>query len=167
MDLQRRRATFGPRWATEPCIRHTAIEGQFIDEIERDKSPFRASHPEEAHVFFMPFSIANIVRFVYMPITKKTDFYRDRLQKIVIDYIRFVAEKHSYWNRSSGADHFMLSCHDWVRTFRCNRTALLVNFGILGGKLIFKTINLGTHKWSAIVNFYFLYFKITHKNMIS
>ena len=96
-----------------------AIEGQFIDEIERDKSPFRASHPEEAHVFFMPFSIANIVRFVYMPITKNTDFYRDRLQKIVIDYIKFVAEKHSYWNRSSGADHFMLSCHDWVRKAHC------------------------------------------------
>nr|POE91665.1 putative glycosyltransferase [Quercus suber]POF10008.1 putative glycosyltransferase [Quercus suber] len=26
-----------------------SLEGQFIDEIEWDKSPFRASHPEEAH----------------------------------------------------------------------------------------------------------------------
>uniref|UniRef100_A0A7N2L0S6 Exostosin GT47 domain-containing protein n=1 Tax=Quercus lobata TaxID=97700 RepID=A0A7N2L0S6_QUELO len=114
VDLQRRRATFGPRWATEPCIRHTAIEGQFIDEIERDKSPFRASHPEEAHVFFMPFSIFNIVKYIYMPITAQTDYYRDRLQRIVTDYNKIVADKHPYWNRSSGADHFMLSCHDWL-----------------------------------------------------
>ena len=96
-----------------------AIEGQFIDEIERDRSPFRASHPEEAHVFFLPFSIANIVNYVYMPITSKIDFHRDRLQSIVMDYIKVVADKHPYWNRSSGADHFMLSCHDWVRYIHC------------------------------------------------
>lgn len=95
-----------------------AIEGQFIDEIESYKSPFRACNPEEAHVFFLPISVANIVDYVYMPITTDADFYRDRLQRIVMDYVKVVADKHPYWNRSNGADHFMLSCHDWVCTFR-------------------------------------------------
>ncbi|XP_075650764.1 putative glycosyltransferase At5g20260 [Castanea sativa] len=91
-----------------------AIEGQFIDEIESYKSPFRACNPEEAHVFFLPISVANIVDYVYMPITTDADFYRDRLQRIVMDYVKVVADKHPYWNRSNGADHFMLSCHDWA-----------------------------------------------------
>lgn len=29
-----------------------ALEGQFIDEMERKTNPFRASHPDEAHAFF-------------------------------------------------------------------------------------------------------------------
>ncbi|XVE72598.1 hypothetical protein DITRI_Ditri11bG0050700 [Diplodiscus trichospermus] len=33
----------------------------------------------------------------------------------VVDYIHVIASKHPYWNRSLGAGHFMLSCHDWVR----------------------------------------------------
>ena len=92
-----------------------AIEGQFISEIESEKIFCRASHPEEAQVFFLPLSVANIVDNVYKPITSITDFHRDRLQRIVMDYIKVVADKHPYWNRSNGADHFMLSCHDWVR----------------------------------------------------
>lgn len=93
-----------------------AIEGQFMDEIESHKSPFRASHPEEAHVFFLPFSVVKIVAYVYMPITSIADFHRGRLQRIVMDYIKVIADKHPCWNRSKGADHFMLSCHDWVRS---------------------------------------------------
>lgn len=92
-----------------------AIEGQFIEEIESQKMPCRASHPEEAHLFFLPISVANIVEYVYKPIVSPADYDRDRLQRIVMDYIQVVADKHPYWNRSNGADHFMLSCHDWVR----------------------------------------------------
>ncbi|TQD74116.1 hypothetical protein C1H46_040337 [Malus baccata] len=78
------------------------IKGQFIDEIEREESPFRAKHPDEAHTFFLPFSVANVVRYVYMPITRKQDYHRDRLQRVVTDYISVVADKYPYWNRSNG-----------------------------------------------------------------
>lgn len=98
------------------------IEGQFIDEIEREESPFRATHPDEAHIFFLPFSVANIVHYVYQPIIRKEDYYRDRLQRIAMDYVGVVAHKYPYRNRSNGADHFMSSCHDWVRaSFRMFR----------------------------------------------
>ncbi|KAH1201876.1 putative glycosyltransferase [Glycine max] len=93
-----------------------AIEGQFMDEIDNnDKwSQFRARHPEEAHVFFLPFSIANVVHYVYKPILKQSDYEPVRLQLLVEDYISVIEDKYPYWNRSKGADHFLLSCHDWA-----------------------------------------------------
>ncbi|CAN1263504.1 Probable glycosyltransferase At5g20260 [Linum perenne] len=88
-----------------------SIEGQFIDEIERGKSPFAAQNPNEAHAFFLPVSIANIVKFIYSP---TLGYDRNRLLNVFKDYVQVSAMKYPYWNRTSGADHFMLSCHDWA-----------------------------------------------------
>ncbi|EXC28557.1 putative glycosyltransferase [Morus notabilis] len=96
-----------------------AIEGQFIDEIESEKSPFKARNPNEAHAFFLPFSVTNVVHYVYKPIMSKDDYKRDRLHRLVNDYIGVVANKYPFWNRSNGADHFMVSCHDWVINLLC------------------------------------------------
>lgn len=92
-----------------------AIEGQFMDEMDNNGkwSQFRARHPEEAHVFFLPISIANVVHYVYKPILKQSDYEPVRLQHLVEDYIGVIQDKYPYWNRSIGADHFLLSCHDW------------------------------------------------------
>ncbi|KAI3864147.1 hypothetical protein MKW98_031739 [Papaver atlanticum] len=87
-----------------------AIEGQFIDEMERDQNPFAAKTTEEAHAFFLPFSVGNIVAALYKPLV----YAREPYINVVTDYVRVVSEKYQYWNRSSGRDHFMLSCHDWA-----------------------------------------------------
>ncbi|WZZ91596.1 probable glycosyltransferase At5g11130 [Brassica napus] len=88
-----------------------AIEGHFMDEIENGKSRFAAASPEEATVFYIPVGIVNIIRFVYRPYIT---YSRDRLQNIVKDYISLVSDRYPHWNRSRGADHFFLSCHDWA-----------------------------------------------------
>ncbi|XP_010520569.1 PREDICTED: probable glycosyltransferase At3g42180 isoform X2 [Tarenaya hassleriana] len=92
------------------------IEGQFVDELGNDvrNSRFVAPRPEEAHAFFLPFSVANIVHYVYKPIASPADFNRDRLHRVFNDYVDVVSRKHGFWNRSNGADHFMVSCHDWA-----------------------------------------------------
>ncbi|XP_010454331.2 PREDICTED: probable glycosyltransferase At5g20260 [Camelina sativa] len=88
-----------------------SIEGQFVDEIERGMSPFAASHPEEAHAFLLPVSIANVVHYLYRPLVT---YSREQLHKVFLDYVNVVAHKYPYWNRSLGADHFFVSCHDWA-----------------------------------------------------
>jgi xylogalacturonan beta-1,3-xylosyltransferase len=88
-----------------------SIEGQFLDEMESGKSQFIARHPEEAQAFLLPVSVAYIIHYVYRP---RITFSRDQLQRLVTDYVRVIADKHPYWNRTHGADHFSVSCHDWV-----------------------------------------------------
>ncbi|KAL1207543.1 Xylogalacturonan beta-1,3-xylosyltransferase [Cardamine amara subsp. amara] len=94
------------------------IEGQFMDEMcvegPKSRSPFRADHPENAHVFFLPFSVAKVIHFVYKPITSVEGFSRARLHRLIEDYVDVVSTKYPYWNRSQGGDHFMISCHDWA-----------------------------------------------------
>ncbi|KAI4374032.1 hypothetical protein MLD38_012078 [Melastoma candidum] len=87
------------------------IEGQFIDEIESPDSPFAARTPDEAHAFFIPISVAEIVQYVYMPIVT---YDRKWIRSTFTDYVDVIADKHPYWRRSEGADHFMVSCHDWA-----------------------------------------------------
>ena len=75
-----------------------------------------AKHPDEAPAFFLPLSVAKIVHFIHQPIISKADYSRDRLQRLVTDYVEVVADRYPYWNRS-GAGHFIVSCHDWVGLF--------------------------------------------------
>lgn len=89
-----------------------SIEGQFMDELSKMKNPFAAKDPNEAIAFYLPISVVNIVRYVYRPYTT---YSRVRLQNIIEDYIGIMAKRYPYWNRTNGADHFLVSCHDWVR----------------------------------------------------
>ncbi|KAG9448486.1 hypothetical protein H6P81_008451 [Aristolochia fimbriata] len=94
-----------------------STEGHFIDEMDvGNQSPFMARHPDEAHVFFLPFSVVKVKMHVYEP-KPFTSLLRDRLQRFAVDYVTVVSTRYPYWNRSHGADHFMVSCHDWGPDF--------------------------------------------------
>ncbi|MED6205141.1 Xylogalacturonan beta-1,3-xylosyltransferase [Stylosanthes scabra] len=112
-----------------PVNNKYAIEGQFIDEIENNKkSPFSAKNPEHAHVFLIPMSVSKIIRYVYKPRRTRYDYDPERLQLLVEDYIALVATKYPFWNRSRGADHFLLSCHDWGPRISYANPKLFKNF---------------------------------------
>lgn len=85
--------------------------GTLIAEIDNRTGPFWVWNPDEAHVFMLPISVAQIVRYVYNPLTT---YSRDQLMWITIDYTNIIAHRYPYWNRTKGADHFLASCHDWV-----------------------------------------------------
>ncbi|GKA71469.1 exostosin-like protein [Tanacetum coccineum] len=86
-------------------------EGLFIDEMEKKGYFVAANHPDEAHAFLIPLSVAEIVHYLFSPSEIIT--FRERIQDIFEDYIGVIAKKYPYWNRSNGADHFYVSCHDW------------------------------------------------------
>ncbi|KAI3687121.1 hypothetical protein L1987_80812 [Smallanthus sonchifolius] len=91
-----------------PCKDIYTIEGRFIQEMEQGRN-FRTKDAHKAHVYFMPFSVTWMVKYLYKP-----DSYDiTPLQQFVSDYVRIISDKHPFWNTTNAADHFMLSCHDW------------------------------------------------------
>ncbi|KAK7267849.1 hypothetical protein RIF29_20528 [Crotalaria pallida] len=97
-----------PVFHNGPCKSIYSMEGNFIHAMEMNDQ-FRTRDPEKAHVFFLPFSVVMMVRFVYV----RDSHSFDPIKKTVIDYVNLIAGRYPYWNRSLGADHFMLACHDW------------------------------------------------------
>uniref|UniRef100_A0A0D9WTA8 Exostosin GT47 domain-containing protein n=1 Tax=Leersia perrieri TaxID=77586 RepID=A0A0D9WTA8_9ORYZ len=71
----------------------------------------RARHPGEAHAFFLPISVANIVSYIYR--RDMIDFWDPQL-RLVAGYVDGLAAVYPFWNRSRGADHFFVSCHEWA-----------------------------------------------------
>ncbi|KAG6525542.1 hypothetical protein ZIOFF_015504 [Zingiber officinale] len=68
-----------------PAASIYAIEGHFISEMEREANPFVARHPAQANLFFLPFSVVNIIHFLYVP--GATDFWGP-LKRTVDDYVQ-------------------------------------------------------------------------------
>lgn len=92
-----------------PCKNIYTIEGRFIHEIEHGGGMFRTRNAHHAHVYFMPYSVTWMVKYLYKPYT----YDLAPLKQFVSDYLRIISIKHPFWNRTQGADHFMLACHDW------------------------------------------------------
>lgn len=95
-----------------PCRSIYSTEGRFIHSMETETEEgrrLRTRDPARAHVFFLPFSVVKMVQTIYEPGSRDMA----PLKRTVADYVRVLSSKYPYWNRSLGADHFMLSCHDW------------------------------------------------------
>ncbi|OUZ99246.1 Exostosin-like [Macleaya cordata] len=98
-----------PMFHDGPCKSIYSTEGRFIHQMEKENK-FRTYDPDEAHVYFLPFSVAKMVQYLYVPDSHDSE----GIKQTALDYVNnIIAQKYPYWNRSLGADHFMLSCHDW------------------------------------------------------
>ncbi|CAA6671621.1 unnamed protein product [Spirodela intermedia] len=84
-------------------------EGWFMKHLAASRR-FLVDDPSMAHLFYMPFS-SSILRFeFYIP----GDHNHDRVIAYLKNYVATIAAKHPFWNRTGGADHFFVACHDWV-----------------------------------------------------
>ncbi|KAI5083421.1 hypothetical protein GOP47_0003164 [Adiantum capillus-veneris] len=93
---------------TGPTVGIYASEGRFIHQLQSSKQ-FITTDPSKAHLFFMPYSVTNIVRKLYVPDSHNMH----PIISFVTSYVTKIASKYHYWNQSHGADHFFVSCHDW------------------------------------------------------
>ncbi|CDY19243.1 BnaC05g14440D [Brassica napus] len=64
----------------------------------------------KAHLFYLPFSSQMLEETLYV----KNSHRHRNLIKYLKDYIDFISTKYPFWNRTSGADHFLAACHDWA-----------------------------------------------------
>lgn len=68
------------------------------------RSTLLTRRPDEAHFFFMPFSI-NVMR--YHPLMQS----ESSISSFVANYVARISAEFEFWNASGGADHFFVCCH--------------------------------------------------------
>ncbi|KAK9101208.1 hypothetical protein Scep_024638 [Stephania cephalantha] len=86
-----------------------ASEGWFMKLMEGNRK-FVVKDPTKAHLFYMPFSSRMLEHTLYVP----NSHNMTNLAQYVKDYTLMIATKYPFWNRTSGADHFFVACHDWA-----------------------------------------------------
>ncbi|XVE98113.1 hypothetical protein REPUB_Repub03eG0077400 [Reevesia pubescens] len=86
-----------------------ASEGWFMKLMQGNKH-FVVKDPRRAHLFYMPFSSRMLEYTIYV----RNSHNRTNLRQFMKDYTENIAAKYPYFNRTGGADHFLVACHDWA-----------------------------------------------------
>lgn len=86
-----------------------ASEGWFMKILEKNKK-LVTKNPQKAHLFYLPFSSRMLEETLYVPDSHS----RRNLVRYLSDYLNTIIQRHNNWNRTAGADHFLVACHDWV-----------------------------------------------------
>ncbi|CAI9093535.1 OLC1v1029047C1, partial [Oldenlandia corymbosa var. corymbosa] len=85
-----------------------ASEGWFMKQLIESKD-FVTENPKNAHLFYLPFSSWMLREMLYVPNSHK----RRNLVRHLNNYIGLISSRSPFWNRTGGADHFLVACHDW------------------------------------------------------
>ncbi|KAK1417352.1 hypothetical protein QVD17_26479 [Tagetes erecta] len=86
-----------------------ASEGWFMKLMESNKR-FVVKDPRKAHLYYMPFSARMLEHTLYV----RNSHNRTNLRQFLKIYAEKIASKYPFWNRTGGADHFLVACHDWA-----------------------------------------------------
>ncbi|XP_071908804.1 probable glycosyltransferase At3g07620 isoform X1 [Coffea arabica] len=118
-----------------------ASEGWFMKLMEGNRQ-FVVRDPRKAHLFYLPFSSRRLRSVLYQ---QNFTSHRD-LENHLKNYVHVIASKYRFWNRTKGADHFLVACHDWGPGFTRNSMGscirALCNSNIARGFEIGKDVSL-------------------------
>ncbi|CAJ1972246.1 unnamed protein product [Sphenostylis stenocarpa] len=86
-----------------------ASEGWFMKQMEANDR-FVTRDPKKAHLFYLPFSSRMLEETLYV----QGSHNHKNLIQYLHNYVEMIAGKYTFWNRTGGADHFLVGCHDWA-----------------------------------------------------
>ncbi|KAL7137628.1 hypothetical protein ABFS83_10G106300 [Erythranthe nasuta] len=119
-----------------------ASEGWFMKLMEGGNKRFLVKDPRKAHLFYMPFSSRMLEYTLYV----RNSHNRTNLRHYLKDYSEKIASKYRFWNRTGGADHFLVACHDWApyetRHHMEHCIKALCNADVTGGFKIGRDVSL-------------------------
>ncbi|KAL7187632.1 hypothetical protein ACSBR1_037653 [Camellia fascicularis] len=94
----------------EPVLKGVyGAEGWFMKQLQASKQ-FVTTNPTKAHLFYLPFSSRMLEVTLYEP---NSDSYENLVQYLK-NYLNVIVARYNFWNRTDGADHFLVACHDWA-----------------------------------------------------
>ncbi|XP_055820539.1 probable glycosyltransferase At5g03795 isoform X2 [Solanum dulcamara] len=118
-----------------------ASEGWFIKLLQENKG-FVTKNPQKAHLFYMPISFRLLKMTLYVPDSHN----RTNIIQFLSNYVDMMAQKYPFWNRTDGADHFIVACHDWspaaTNEIMSNCIRSLCNADLRGGFQFGKDVSL-------------------------
>ncbi|PPS17354.1 hypothetical protein GOBAR_AA03218 [Gossypium barbadense] len=118
-----------------------ASEGWFMKQLETNKK-FVTKNPRDAYLFYLPFSSRMLEETLYVPDSHS----HKNLIEYLKNYVDTIAAKYPFWNRTEGADHFLVACHDWApsetRNHMANCIRALCNSDVREGYVFGKDVSL-------------------------
>ncbi|KAE9452301.1 hypothetical protein C3L33_15791, partial [Rhododendron williamsianum] len=116
-------------------------EGWFMKLLESNKN-FVTKDPRKAHLFYLPFSSRMLEETLYVP---DSHSHKNLVQHLK-NYLDMIVARYSFWNRTAGADHFLVACHDWApsetKQYMGNCLRALCNSDIKEGFRFGKDVSL-------------------------
>lgn len=85
-----------------------ASEGWFMKQLKTSKI-FVTKKPKQAHLFYIPYS-SKMLKATLSP----NSYNRESVVPYLKNYLDTISRTYNFWNRTGGADHFLVACHDWA-----------------------------------------------------
>ncbi|KAJ8751161.1 hypothetical protein K2173_016342 [Erythroxylum novogranatense] len=116
-------------------------EGWFMKLLEASRK-FVTKDSSRAHLFYLPFSSRNLEEKLYV----QNSHSHANLIKYLKNYLDMISAKYPFWNRTEGADHFLVACHDWApsetKRYMRNCIRALCNADVKEGFVFGKDVSL-------------------------
>ncbi|GAB4854309.1 hypothetical protein Ancab_022895 [Ancistrocladus abbreviatus] len=130
-----------PIFHKPPLVGIYSSEGWFMKLLEANKH-FVTKDPRKAHLFYLPFSSRYLETSLYIPNSHSLKNLVAHLK----GYLDTIIAKYPFWNRTDGADHFLVACHDWApsetRLTMANCIRALCNADVKEGFVFGKDVSL-------------------------
>ncbi|KAH0860407.1 hypothetical protein HID58_088668, partial [Brassica napus] len=114
-----------------------ASEGWFMKLMEGNKR-YTVKDPRRAHLYYMPFGARMLEYTLYV----RNSHNRTNLRQFLKEYTEHISSKYPFFNRTGGADHFLVACHDWTRHHMEHCIKALCNADVTAGFKIGRDISL-------------------------